>query len=106
MGAADRKEITGVELGKDKVVVPAAFLTALETELERLRYVTEVAHRMGQRERWIERFRQQVTGKVNFVEMVNGARDKTTQHLLDKLDIANNPPDAFGAQSWLDFGYF
>lgn len=105
LGPNDRKEITGVQLGDGKVEVPDGFLKKLEMEIQKLHHVVEVANRMGRREKWIDRFQQQVAGKVNFVEMVNGSEDVTTHKMQDLLMDANNPPDEFGAMSWLDFGY-
>jgi RNA-directed DNA polymerase len=106
LGPDDEKLVTGVKLGKDKVEVPDGFLEDLHSELNRLRHVTEVAHRMGHREKWVEQFRQQVTGKVSFVQLVTGADDPVASALYDQLLDANDPPYEFGEQSWLDFGYF
>jgi RNA-directed DNA polymerase len=105
LGPNDRKEITGVQLGKDKVEVPDEFIKKLREELVRLRHVVEVANRMGRREKWIEKYQQQVTGKVNFVEMVLDNKNPIAHEMADLLADANDPPDDFGAQSWLDFGY-
>lgn len=104
-GPADRKEVTGVQLGQKTVQVPDGFVEKLKAEIQRLEHVIEVAHRMGKREKWIERFEQQVKGKINFVEMVEGKHAPMVIELENLFIEANHPPDDFGAQSWLDFGY-
>ena len=106
MGPGDKKIITGVQLGVDKVEVPDDFLKQLSIDLDRLLRVTEVSMLMGRREKWIEKFRQQVTGKVNFVQTVLGKNTTKAIEFGDRLDDANDPPIEFGSQSWLDFGYF
>jgi len=106
MGPDSRKEITGVQLGEKDVEVPDGFLEELRGELQRLQHVLEVANRMGRQEPWIGRFEQQVEGKVNFVEFVLGAHDPVSVEMGDLLNTALDPPGDFGAQSWLDFGYF
>lgn len=105
-GPDDRKEITGVQLGENDVELSNDFLEALRGDLDRLRHVVEVSNAMGRQEKWIDRFRQQVEGKVNFVEFVMGLENPITQEMYHRLDDALDPPDEFGAKSWLDFGYF
>ncbi len=106
LGPTDTKEITGIELGKEDVQIPLDFLDSLKKELEKLRHVIEVANRMGKHERWIDKFRQQVEGKIAFVQYVHGDDDKVSHELDNLLEDALNPPDEFGTVTWLDFGYF
>ncbi|HMO41097.1 MAG TPA: reverse transcriptase family protein [Saprospiraceae bacterium] len=106
LGPTEQKVVTGIQLGTTDIQVPDGFVEDLRLDLDRLRHVIEVANAMGQQEKWIDRFRQQVEGRVNFVEFVLGENDTLTAEMHHRLDDALDPPDEFGAKSWLDFGYF
>lgn len=100
------KQVTGLYLGSEKVELPPEFLQLLDKELEKLQHVIELQYRAGQHSRWVEKHEQEIKGKVNFAVYIMGEEEPESQRLLDKLDQALNPPDEFGAVSWLDFPYF
>lgn len=102
----DVKLITGIEVRENNIHVPDSFIRKLSEELIKLGNLIEVANRMGRREKWIDKYQQQVEGKVAFVQFVHGASSEIGSKMEYMLADALNPPDEFGAESWLDFGYF
>ena len=100
-----QKIVTGLVLKENTVALPDEFLPQLLKELDRLKGLTEAAHQAGRKEKWIQKYREQIEGKVAFAQFVLGDKSTVTHDLEQKLFDATHPPDDFGAMSWLDFGY-
>lgn len=105
-GPNDTKEVTGLTVGETEVGLPDDFLAGLQEELDRLKTVVHTQFAMGELESpWVERYKQQVAGMLNFAVQVLGEGDELTDHLLDQHEMATDPPDGLMAMNWLDFPY-
>lgn len=101
------KQITGLALSDTEVVVPNGFADMLQRELVKLQHVIEVHHRAGRHSaKWIEKYKQQVAGRVNFLCYVMGDDDLLSQQITNQYKQAIKPPEDYDAVSWLDFPYF
>lgn len=83
------------------------FLTLLEKEIAQLKNTIEVQNVQGELSTyWVEQFKLQIRGKLNFVGFVIGRRNNRYIQLKDRYYEAINPPeDEFGAVSWRSFPY-
>lgn len=72
----------------------------------KLRHIIEIQYRQGKSSKWVDKFREQVQGRVSFAAFVMGEDDPLSIRLNDQLETALEPPDDFEAVSWKDFPYF
>jgi len=104
-GPDDKKMVTGLQLEEGYVTVPEGFLQRLKSEITKLKHVWEVQYRAGQDSPWVDKYRQQVEGKMNFVRYVLGENHPDTQQVVHRFEDALSLPDEFEPISWLDFNY-
>ncbi|MEM6846089.1 MAG: reverse transcriptase family protein [Bacteroidota bacterium] len=102
---SDTKIVTGLQLEDGYVTVPDGFILRLKRELTKLKHVWEVQYRAGQDAPWVEKYRQQVEGKVNFVRYVLGDSHPDSEEMTERLEEALSLPDEFEPISWLEFNY-
>ena len=103
----DVKMVTGLVVGEKDVQLPAGFVGELEQEIARLGEVSFVQGKMGrERSRWVEGYRQRIGGMLEFASYVLGERHETVTRLEHSFQKTMEPPDDFGAYSWLDFPYW
>lgn len=102
----DTKIVTGL-LVTNKVDLAPEFLPLLEKEIAQLKNTIEVQNVQGELSTyWVEQFKLQIRGKLNFVGFVLGRRNDRYIQLKDSYYTAINPPeDEFGAVSWRSFPY-
>lgn len=104
-GPNDTKTVTGLVIA-DRVRLPNDYLPLLYQELDKLDKVLSVQYQLGQpEERWVKKYRQQVTGRANFATYILGDQDPETKKIFQKLADAEQPPDDFLPASWLEFPY-
>ena len=104
-GLSDEKLVTGLQLGK-KVTLSSEFLKEIKEEIHRLQKVMEARAMAGQPpSKWVEKYIQQVQGRMAFAEKVLGEYDLIYVELEKAFDRALNPPDKFSSVNWLDFPY-
>jgi RNA-directed DNA polymerase len=105
-GPKDEKEITGLIVNKDRVGLKPAFIQELEKDIQKLEDINTLIYQYkGQPSKWVDKFKQQIEGKINFVSYIKGERDISPQQLYRKYDNAQNPDIEFLAYSWDDFPY-
>lgn len=106
-GPDDSKEVTGLLLRKSGVELPTGFIPGLEKEIRKLKTIIETQASQSQlKSAWVERYKQQVVGLLNFATHVMGKEDERSNRLLDAYEEATDPPEGLAAMNWLDFPYF
>lgn len=105
-GPDDEKVVTGLLL-RDKATLTDDYLQLLERDIAQLRSVMEVQNFQGEiSSRWVDQFKLQARGRLNFAGFVLGKRHPAYLHLKDAYYEAINPPkEDFGAVSWRSFPY-
>ena len=105
-GPEDEKVVTGLLL-RQKVELAPGYVEELQQDLHKLRSVMEVQNFQGQLgAKWVDEFKLQVRGRVNFAGFVLGKRNQIYLDMKDAYYTAINPPqDEFGAVSWRSFPY-
>lgn len=105
-GPAEVKVVTGLEVF-DKVSVPGSFYYELSQDLQRLKYSMEAQLQvMGKRENeMIETFKQQVSGKIGFLQMILGFKNEKYLKYLNDYEEAINPEVDKLSIRWTDFPY-
>ncbi|HHB80024.1 MAG TPA: RNA-directed DNA polymerase [Saprospiraceae bacterium] len=104
-GPEDEKLVTGLRLGEE-VTLSSAFLQEIREEIDRLQKVVEARAMAGQPpSKWVEKYTQQVQGRMAFAEKVLGEYDPIYVELEKAFNRALNPPDRFSSVNWLDFPY-
>jgi RNA-directed DNA polymerase len=100
------KVVTGLEV-TDQVRIPGSFYYELSNDLKRLKYAMEAQLQvMGTRpNEMIEELKKQVTGKINFVGMIQGQDDRKHLNLLDDFEQAIHPEIDKLSVRWTDFPY-
>lgn len=106
LGPKDAKIVTGLLLA-DKVELAPGYLSTLESDIRKLKQVMEVQNVQGElSSKWVEDFKRQIRGRLNFAGFVIGRRKKVYIDLKDQYYTAINPPEEdFGAVSWRSFPY-
>lgn len=105
-GPKEPKLVTGIVVGENKFELPPLFTEELEREIDRLGEVVTVQGLMGkERSRWVEEYRQRIGGMLEFAGFVLGERHEKVTGLERAFEKAVQPPDNYGAYSWLDFPY-
>lgn len=105
-GPNDDKIVTGLLLAK-KVELAPGYLEQLQAEVDQLKQVMYVQNFQGELDsKWVDDFKLQVRGRLNFAGFVMGRRNETYVSLKEQFYTAINPPEAeFGAVSWRSFPY-
>jgi RNA-directed DNA polymerase len=106
-GPEEVKVVTGLLLAETKVDLAPGYLDTLESDLARLQQVMDLQNFQGElNTRWVDQFRQQVQGRINFAGFVLGRRHAAYLDFKDRFYTAINPPeDEFGAVNWRSFPY-
>ena len=105
-GPDDDKIVTGLLL-REKVELAPGYLEELQRDLAKLKSVLEVQNFQGElSSKWVDEFKLQARGRVNFAGFVLGKRNPLYLEMKDAYYTAINPPqDEFGAVSWRSFPY-
>lgn len=105
-GENDVRIVTGLEL-HDKVRVPNHYFDVLEEDLINLKSIYQMHGKMGfiNKNKWIEKAEQRVSGKVNFLGFVYGYDSTEYEHFTSEYENALNCISDFDQVSWLDFPY-
>lgn len=105
-GPDDEKIVTGLLL-TNKVELAPGFLTQLEEDIGKLHEIVRAQHEHGQlTTKWVEQFKQQIRGRINFAGFVLKRQSERYQTLKSAYYTAITPPqEAFGAMSWRGFPY-
>lgn len=105
-GHLDTKVVTGLEVS-DQVRVPGSFFYELSEDLKRLKYAVEAHYQVlgFQESELIESFKQQLSGKIGFIQMIYGVQDKRFIKYLEAYEKAINPNLEKLSVRWTDFPY-
>lgn len=105
-GPDDPKIITGL-LVSDKVTLAPDYIPQLRREIEQLADIFRAQNEQGElHTKWVDQFRQQVRGRLNFAGFILKRNDETYMELRDAFFTAIHPPkDEFGAISYRGFPY-
>ena len=105
-GPVDNKIVTGLEVS-NVVRIPGSFFYELSQDLNRLRHTVEASAIMeGSRpSAFIDKFKQQVAGKLNFIAMIYGYNDDKYQDYLEQYETAVHPEVEKLSLRWTEFPY-
>ena len=105
-GPTNVKIVTGLEV-VDTIRIPGSFYYELSQDLKRLKFSVEAQLQvMGNRENeMIEAFKQQVSGKISFLQMILGVNDEKYLKYLGDYEEAINPVVDHLSLRWTDFPY-
>jgi RNA-directed DNA polymerase len=105
-GEADTKIVTGLVIA-EKVELAPDFLTNLSQEISQLHHIMTIQNQQGElTTTWVEQFKLQIRGRLNFAGFVLGRRNAPYQQLKDAFYTAINPPEEeFCSISWRSFPY-
>ncbi len=105
-GPDDDKIVTGL-LVTDQVSLAPDYLPRLADDIRQLENVLVIQNEQGQLStRWVEQFKRNILGRLNFAAFVLKRSDERYITLKDAYYTAINPPqEDFGAVSWRGFPY-
>ena len=105
-GPNDEKIVTGLLL-ENKVKLVGNYLPELRNQLKELKQIVKVQNLQGSLStKWVDKFKDQIRGKITFAGFVLGKRNKEYIDLKDSFYTAISPPEEdFGAFSWKSFPY-
>jgi len=105
-GPKEEKIITGLVV-TDTVTLAPDYIPTIEKEIQQLKSVVHSQNEQGHLStRWVEQFKRQLRGRINFATFVLPRGDKKAQSLKDAFYAAIEPPEElFGAVSWRGFPY-
>ncbi|MCB0634429.1 MAG: RNA-directed DNA polymerase [Lewinella sp.] len=105
-GPEDEKIVTGLLL-TDTVTLAPDYLPLLQAEIDQLRNLLLVQNEQGELStRWVEQFKKQLMGRLNFAGFVLRRNHPDYMALKDAYYAAIHPPqEEFGAISWRGFPY-
>lgn len=105
-GPEDDKVVTGL-LVTDTVTLAPGYLPQLDEDIRQLHSVMLIQNEQGQLStRWVEQFKKNIIGRLNFAGFVLKRQDERYIDLKDAYYTAVNPPqEEFGAVSWRGFPY-
>jgi len=88
-GCLDTKKVTGLVLNQT-VDIDKAYYTELDKDLDRLQKVIEVHHITNKTQglAFLTEFKQQIIGKINFIQTIEGQTSKQYLNYLDKFNHA------------------
>ncbi len=106
-GPHEMKEITGLLLMDNQVQLPNGYLEQINEEINRLKntLIVEQRFKTGMSMRKLKLLKQEIQGKISFSAMVIGKTDHRVQELVDKYNVAIDPPENFESFGWLDIPY-
>lgn len=102
----DAKIVTGLVLDKTVTILPE-FYKELQKDINRLKAVVEVNHITGnlQNNRNLRSFKQEIMGKINFINQIEGNQSSEYLQYLNAFYEAQNPPDELSLR-WTKFGNY
>ena len=102
----DKKTVTGLVLN-DTVDIDKAYYTELDKDIERLKKVIEVHYITGKRQglAFLTEFKQQLTGKINFIKMIEGRTSKQYLHYISAFYDALEPKENL-VNRWTKFSNY
>lgn len=105
-GPGEEKIVTGL-LVSDKVSLPTDYLPILKKDIQRLSDALRIQNEQGELQtRWIDKFKQQVRGRLAFAGFVLRRNNNTYLKLKEEYILAIHPPeDEFGQVNWRSFPY-
>lgn len=105
-GPKEEKIVTGL-LITDKISLAPDYLPTLKADIIRLKEIMQTQNEQGQLStKWVEQFKRQVRGRLNFAGFVLTPRNETYIALKDAFYEALHPPEElFSAVSWRGFPY-
>jgi RNA-directed DNA polymerase len=103
----DTKMVTGLVLKNDKVTLPTHYIQQLHVEIDRYKTIQEVEYRYrtGMSNKKLKLFEQEITGKINFAEIILGNTDETIQQLNETWYGITSHVQDFESASWLEIPY-
>lgn len=105
-GPKDTKIVTGL-IVNDRIELSPDYLEQLHKDTQRLSEVLRIQNEQGQlTTRWVEQFKQQVRGRLNFAGYILKRNNEQYIALRDAYYTAIQPPEEeFGAVNWRGFPY-
>ncbi len=106
-GPDEPKIVTGLLIEQTDVTLAPDYLDLLTTEVARLEEIMRAQNEQGHLStRWVEQFKLQIRGRLNFASFVLKKNDERVVAIKDAFYRAvNPPPEEFGAVSWRSFPY-
>lgn len=106
-GPDQPKIITGLLVEKNEVKLAPDYLPKLKADIQQLQQILSIQNEQGQLStKWVEQFKKQIMGRLNFAGFVLKRNDETYSQLKDAYYTAiQPPPDEFGAINWRGFPY-
>lgn len=100
------KIVTGIVVENDHIALPPGYLQQVNMEIERLAATNcvEKRYETGMSMKKLKLFEQELRGKINFAQMVEG-ESNTIGDLYLRFETALNPPEDFESGSWLEIPY-
>ncbi len=102
--SSDTKIITGLMLNETIDIVPE-FYQELDKDIRRLQAVMEVNHILGTTTAQLKIFKQEIMGKIAFIQQIEGSNSDEYIHYLNAFYDAQNPPDDLMLR-WTKFGNY
>lgn len=106
-GQDEPKIITGLLVEQDDVKLAPDYLPKLRADIAQLQQILSIQNEQGQLStKWVEQFKKQILGRLNFAGFVLKRNDETYSQLKDAYYTAiHPPPESFGAINWRGFPY-
>jgi RNA-directed DNA polymerase len=99
------KIVTGLVVS-NRVDITDEYLKDLRKEIDKYRIALEINYRTGrQPTAWLEKFRQQIEGAIEFVRQIETSKSPDYQAIKQYYNEASDIETGFKQISWLDFGY-
>jgi len=105
----DQKAVTGLLVSGTEVQLPDDYLPQLEAAISHLSKVVDAkfltSTGRSQSTKWLNDLQQGVKGKLAFAQHILGDNHWWVNRLRGAYLDAIQPPEDYGALSWLEFGY-
>jgi RNA-directed DNA polymerase len=104
----DMKIITGLEIENGKVKVPDNFWQEVQNQIAELRgwVVTQTKlHPNKSLDNMVQLPLQKISGALQFIEDIEGPKDKRLGNMRQQLNDAIIPPEDYESRNWLEIGY-
>lgn len=103
------KEVTGLLIENQDIGLTAEYYQQLHAAVEHLSLVVDAKYSTsaGQCHHtpWLNELTQQIQGKLAFAGHILGPEDPQYLELERAFELALQPPEYYGALTWLEFGY-